>query len=231
MDSWWLDEMTTAGAEHLDDSYVAGYDQKAQFDPGQDIDALRALGLDETSVVIDLGAGTGVFAVAAAMLGASVTAVDVSPAMVGALRQNADALELPNLQVVQAGFLSYRHQGPPVDVVFSRNALHQLPDFWKVVALRKIARMLQPNGLLRLSDLVFDLGPDEIESSIASWMSAAAPDPARGYTAAEFAAHVRSEFSTFSWLFEPMLAHTGFAVIDRNLRKSVYATYTCRKMP
>jgi hypothetical protein len=30
---WWLDEAAWAGAEHLDDAYVAGYEAKAGYDP------------------------------------------------------------------------------------------------------------------------------------------------------------------------------------------------------
>lgn len=229
MERWWLDELTTAGAEHLDDAYVAGYDAKAQFDPREDVELLQGLGLDETSTVVDLGSGTGVFALAVAQLGASVVAVDVSPAMVAALRAKALELELPNLEVVEAGFLSYEHQGDPVDFVFSRNALHQLPDFWKVVALRQIERILRPHGLLRLRDLVFELEPDQIEQTIEAWMGFAVDDPARGYTAPEFAEHVKSEFSTFAWLLEPMFSHAGFEVVDKEVRGSIYAAYTCRK--
>lgn len=221
--------MTTAGAEHLDEVYVAGYDAKAQFDPSEDLELLQGLGLDETSTVVDLGSGTGVFALAAAQLGAAVIAVDVSPAMVTALREKASEHGLSNLKVVEAGFLSYRHEGDPADFVFSRNALHQLPDFWKVVALRQIERILRPEGLLRLRDLVFELEPDQIEDTIEAWMGFAVDDPARGYTAPEFAEHVKSEFSTFAWLLEPMLNRVGFEVVDKDVRGAIYAAYTCRK--
>ncbi len=227
--NWWLDEKTTAGAEHLDSAYVAGYDAKAQFDPSADIRALQELGLDESSNLVDLGAGTGTFAVAAAQLGASVVAVDVSPEMVAVLERRSAVLSAGTLTVVQSGFLSYRHRGAAADFVFSRNALHQLPDFWKVIALRQIAGMLRPGGVLRLTDLVFELEPDGIEDAIDGWIDSAGDDPARSYTASDFADHLRSEFSTFTWLLEPMLTRAGFDVIGREVRRSIYATYTCRK--
>lgn len=53
--------------------------------------------------------------------------------MTRTLRRRAAELGLTNLTVVDAGFLSYEHTAGPVDVVSTRNALHQLPDFWKVV--------------------------------------------------------------------------------------------------
>jgi len=52
-------------------------------------------------------------------------------------------------------------------------------------------------------------------------------DHAQGYTAAHLAEHVRTEYSTFTWLLEPMLAAAGFEVVDRDVRGGIYATYTC----
>jgi hypothetical protein len=40
---------------------------------------------------------------------------------------------------------------------------------------------------------------------------------------------VRAEFSTFRWLFEPMLAATGFDIVTADFAGQVYGTYTCLK--
>ena len=62
-----LDELAHAGPEHLDAGFIAGYDRKQGYpDPAADIAAFAAHGLDGTSTVVDLGAGTGQFAVPAA---------------------------------------------------------------------------------------------------------------------------------------------------------------------
>ena len=143
MHHWTLDEGAYAGPEHLDPAYVATYEQKAGFDPVEDIEILRREGLNPSSVVVDMGAGTGVFTAAVAPLCRQVIAVDVSPAMTEALRAKVGALLLGNVTVVQAGFLSYDHQGGAADFVFSRNALHQIPDFWKGIALGRVASMLR----------------------------------------------------------------------------------------
>ena len=42
----------------------------------------------------------------------------------------------------------------PFDLVISEYALHHLPDFWKAVALERMAGFLRPGGTLRLRDLV-----------------------------------------------------------------------------
>lgn len=221
-----LDEIAHAGPEHLDPDFVRGYDAKQGYpDPTEDLDILAAHGA--TSTVVDLGAGTGRFALAAARRFAHVTAVDVSPAMLGALRERAR--DLPNLRCVQAGFLTYEHPGPPAAAVHTRNALHQLPDFWKVLALDRIAAMLRPGGVLRLHDLIYDFRPADAGTVFQRWFDGAATDPSRGYTGADYAEHIRTEHSTFRWLLEPMLAAAGFEIVTAAFRDSVYGAYTCRK--
>jgi ubiquinone/menaquinone biosynthesis C-methylase UbiE len=227
---WMLDELAHAGPEHLDPAFVAGYERKQGYpDPAEDLAVLAAQGLDDTSTVVDLGAGTGRFALAAAGRFGQVTAVDISPAMLQLLRQRAAAAGVANLECVQAGFLSYRHARPPADAVYTRNALHQLPDFWKAVALDRIGRMLRPGGVLRLRDLVYDFQPSEADAVFERWLAGAADDPARGYTREDFAEHIRTEHSTFRWLLEPMLAAAGFEVVTADFGGSVYGAYTCRR--
>jgi SAM-dependent methyltransferase len=229
MSGWWLDERAHAGDEHLDATYVSGYDRKSGYDPAEDVEALRRHGLGPGSSVIDLGAGTGVFAGAVAPWCGQVVAVDVSPAMVAALRDRVAAQGPANLRVVEAGFLSYEHDGDPVDFVFTRNALHQVPDFWKAIALERIARLLRPGGVLRLKDLAYDFEPGEAADRIEAWLAGAVDDAERGYTAADLALHVRSEFSTWSWLLDALLDRTGFDVVERSYRRGVYGTYTCMR--
>src|SRR3989442_11336867 len=63
---------------HLDADYVAAYDEKSPTDWSEDVATLQALGIGPTSTVVDLGAGTGTFALAIAPHVARVVAVDVS---------------------------------------------------------------------------------------------------------------------------------------------------------
>jgi len=225
-----LDELAHAGPEHLDEAFIAGYDRKQGYpDPADDLAAFEAAGLGATSTVVDLGAGTGQFAVAAARRFGRVTAADVSPAMVAALRGKARAEGLDNLACVRAGFLSYRHDGLPADGVYTRNALHQIPDFWKGVALQRIADTLRPGGVLRLRDLIYDFQPAEASEVFGGWFAGAAADPADGYTAADYAEHIRTEFSTYRWLLEPLLAAAGFEIVAATFERRLYGAYTCVK--
>jgi len=225
---WILDELAHAGPEHLDPDFVAGYDRKQGYpDPAPDLAALDASGLSPASTIVDLGAGTGRFALAAAQRYRSVIAVDVSPAMLDALRSRAGAAGLTNVTFVRAGFLSYEHTGPPADAVHTRNALHQLPDFWKAIALDRIARILRPGGVLRLRDLIYDFQPAEAGAVLHGWLAGAVDDPATGYTAAEYATHIRTEYSTFRWLLEPMLTAAGFDIVSVDYVGRLYGAYTC----
>jgi SAM-dependent methyltransferase len=219
-----LDEAGHAGREHLDPAYVAGYDAKTGFDVGIDVELLRGLGLAPDTTLVDLGAGTGLLSAAVAPLCGRVVAVDPSPAMLAAARARGA------FECVEAGFLSYEHRGEPPAIVYSRNALHHLPDFWKAIALERIARMLARGGTLVLRDIVYSFAPDETENVLEAWFAAAPADPKDGWTRAELEAHVRDEHSTFSWLLEPMIERAGFEIADAWYAESrTYARYVCTR--
>jgi SAM-dependent methyltransferase len=118
------------------------------------------------------------------------------------------------VDVVEAGFLSYEHSDAPADFVYSRWALHHLPDFWKAQALCRLRRMLRPGGILRLSDIVFSFEPDEIEDRIEAWCCTLPVKPAseEEWSRADIEEHVREEHSTFTWLLEPIVERSGFRI-------------------
>ncbi len=225
---WLFDELAHAGDEHLDPAYVQGYDRKALFDPTPDVELLIGPGLGNESTLVDLGAGTGEFALAAARNCRRVVAADISEPMVEALQAKAARAGCENLEAVRAGFLTYEHEGDRPDFIYSRNALHHLPDFWKGLALEHVAEVLRPGGVLRLRYLIFSCGPEESEDVIEAWLRAAPADAEEGWTRLELETHLRREFSTFSWLLEPMLQRAGFEIRDAAYSESkVFASYVC----
>jgi ubiquinone/menaquinone biosynthesis C-methylase UbiE len=223
--SWILDELAYAGPEHLDPDFVAGFDRKQGSDPVDDVAVLLAHGIGVDSTVVDLGTGTGRFALAVAPHVRRIVAVDVSPAMLAHVRDHAP----DNVELVQAGFLSYEHDGPPADAVYTRHALHQIPDFWKALALDRIAAIMRPGGVLRLRDLIYDFQPADAPAILDAWLDGAVTDPAQGYTREDLAEHVRTEYSTFRWLLEPMLDAAGFEIVTVDFRGRIYGAYTCVK--
>jgi len=71
-------------------------------------------------------------------------------------------------------------------------------------------------------------GPDAGEI-FRDWFDNAAADPADGYTGEDYAEHIRTEFSTFRWLLEPMLAAAGFEILTVDFERHLYGAYTCIK--
>ena len=211
---WLLDELATAGRENLDAHHVARYDDKEDANATGELAVLFEHGLDEQSEVVDLGAGTGQFALAVAAVCARVVAVDVSPLMLARLREKLAVSGLSNVEVVQAGFLTYDHRGQPSDFMYSRWALHHLPDFWKSVALRRMRSFVRNGGVLRLSDVVYSFEPSDAEDRIEAWC-AALPSTIDGeseWIRADIEEHVRDEHSTYTWLLEPMIERSGFRI-------------------
>ena len=226
--NWYPDEIALAGAEHLDPRFVAGYDRKAGDSASQDAAVLPGLGLSSGAVVVDMGAGTGTFALAAAALGYRVIAIDVSEAMLRAVARKAEGR---GLELVQAGMLTYEHDGPQADFVYSRNALHHLPDFWKAIALRRMASILRPGGHLRLRDIVFSCDPSEADDAIDRWLAAAPERAEDGWTRAELEEHLRTEYSTFTWVLEPTLERCGFSIREARYNDAgTFADYLCERM-
>jgi SAM-dependent methyltransferase len=221
---WHPDERAHAGTEHLDPAYVAGYDAKTGLDLEEALALLRRHGLGVDATFVDLGCGTGLLAAAAAPKAGRVVGVDPSPAMLEVARPRSDAVEW-----VEAGFLTYEHEGDPPQLVHSRNALHHVPDFWKGVALSRIHALLAPGGVVVLRDLVYDFEPADADRRIEEWLAGAAPTPAEGWTRAELETHVQDEHSTFTWLLEALLEHAGFETLERDVRGGIYATYVCRR--
>jgi ubiquinone/menaquinone biosynthesis C-methylase UbiE len=211
---WLLEEIAYAGRENLDAGHVARYDDKEDAAGEEEVALLKSLGLDRGSTVVDMGAGTGQFATRVSGSCRRVVAVDVSPVMLRTLEANAAAAGLGNIEIVHAGFLTYEHVGPPADFVYSRYALHHLPDFWKAVALARIRQMLRPAGMLRLWDVVYDFAPDEAEARIEAWCATGGGDATGGWSRAELEEHVRDEGSTFTWLLEPMIRRSGFEILE-----------------
>jgi ubiquinone/menaquinone biosynthesis C-methylase UbiE len=226
---WLLDEVASAGRENLDPEQVSRYDGKEDAGASAEVALLCGLGLSKDSVVIDMGAGTGQFALAVAARCARVVAVDVSSVMLDRLRAKITTAGVSNIGVEQAGFLTYRHRGKLADVVYSRLALHHLPDAWQAVALSRVRDMIRPGGVLRLIDVVYNFGPDEAFDRLESWCASASDEFVDAWARTELEEHVRDEHSTFTWLLEPMIVRAGFEIEDVTYTDDgIFAHYVLR---
>jgi SAM-dependent methyltransferase len=226
---WFIDELSYAGRENLDAGHVARYDAKEDAGATSEVALLEGMGLTRESLVVEFGAGTGQFSVEVAPVCARVIAVDVSGLILDQLQIKVVDIGLSNVEIVRAGFLTYEHVGDQADFIYSRYALHHLPDFWKAVAFSRLRRMLRPGGVLRLWDIVYDFAPTEAEERIEAWCATGGDTIEAEWSRAELEEHVRDEHSTFSWILEPMIVRSGFEIAHaEHSEDGIFAKYLLR---
>jgi hypothetical protein len=75
----------------------------------------------------------------------------------------------------------------------SRNALHQLPDHLKEIALKRISELLKPLLVLYLKDLVYSFPKEEADIYLKAWLDAAPERPEYGWTKEELETHIKTE--------------------------------------
>lgn len=223
---WRIDEKRHAGTEHLDPTEVAKFDEKMPFDPSEEVDVLREFGLSGEDTVVDFGTGTGVFPLAVAEHCDRVVAVDVSKIMLGMVDEKIEDRRTRNVETVHDGFLSYDHRDDPASFVFSKDALHHLPDFWKAEALKNVGNTLEAGGIFRLRDFVFSFDPQDSRTEIESWLEEKKRSTI--FTDEELYVHFRDEYSTYGFVLEALLERTGFEILESTYEDDFYAEYTCR---
>jgi ubiquinone/menaquinone biosynthesis C-methylase UbiE len=109
-----------------------------------------SLGLTAGSRVLEVGCGTGRFAVALASRGFRVDAIDASPAMVRATQERARQEEFDGvLRCRQADVQRLDLDKDQYQLVVALGVVPWVPD--PPVALREMARVLEPGGHLLLS--------------------------------------------------------------------------------
>jgi superfamily I DNA/RNA helicase len=108
-------------------------------------------------------------------------------------------------------------------------ALHHLPNFWKMIALLRMAAMLREDGVFYLGDTVFSFPPCEFQTQIDAWIKWSAKPGGEGWTVADFTTHVRDEYTTFAWILERMIEDGGFRIDTIKHLTNVTAEYICKK--
>lgn len=229
---WQYDEMKQIGTDYENEAEVEDYDQRMQKlrDIQGDIKRIiDLLELQPDQVALEMGAGTGEMAVAMAGRCFRVYAVDVSGPMLRYAKKKAEARGISNIEFIQAGFLTYEHNGRPLNAIVSQLALHHLPDFWKQVALLRISDMLKEGGRLYLEDVTYSFPPREWTAFLNEFIDGISR--LRGEDGVEdIVGHIKNEYSTFSWVMEGMIKRAGFRIEGREYKDGFRAAYICTKV-
>lgn len=226
---WQYDELAGCGSKHNNTKTAEQYDcfhgSFRDFDE-EARQVISAVGLESHHIVIDMGCGTGAFTIPAAAQCKKVYAIDIAKPMLQKCRQKAQRAGLVNIEFHNAGFLTYEHKGEPADAIVSTLALHHLPDFWKLVALHKLNKMLKKGGKFFLRDTVFNIGLDDYPECIEKLINARIH---AGRIDEQIQLHIRNEFGTFGWVIEGMLKKAGFNVDVVSSQDNYITSYLCTK--
>jgi ubiquinone/menaquinone biosynthesis C-methylase UbiE len=111
----------------------------------------------EDDVVVDLGAGTGLLALALAPRVHELVAVDISERMLGRLDDAAAADGIDNVEPLVADLRRLPLEDESATLVVSNYAFHHLDDPGKELALAEARRILRPGGRLVICDMMFSL--------------------------------------------------------------------------
>ena len=226
---WQYDEFKQVGTDYSLQEEVEEYDSRhSDF---RDIKkesntVLDSLGVGKSDILIDFGAGTGTFAIQAALRIGKVYAVDVSKAMLDHASVKAKREGVSNIEYCHGGFLTYELGGELADHIVTTFSFHHLPDFWKGVALRRMYHMLKPSGNLYIHDVILDeTEPLESISALIEKLSAAGGDMLREDTEK----HFREEYSTYEWVMDGLLKRSNFTIESKEIQDGVLGTYYCAK--
>ena len=201
------------------------------YDVSEDSDvrarqALTMLGVKPGWRIADIGCGNGVLATEAALMGAEVDAIDISPAMLALAEIYARDRKAP-VRTQSAGLLSFAYRPESYDLIVSEFTLHHLPDFWKAVAMSRIFNALKPGANFYLRDMVFVSMPDGVDRDVEGWADFSIKN--HDFERDSVMTHMRDEYSTFGWVMERMLTEVGFTLVSADYHAPLHGTYLLRK--
>lgn len=224
---WYYDDRQQIGLDFADEAQAETYDARQGGNAEADRALLRRLGLKPHHVMADIGCGTGILVCEAAFLAQEAIGIDISPAMLARARERAAGMRAGRARFMQASFLSFELADASLDLITAKNALHHLPDFWKGIALVRMARALKPGGRLYLRDVTFPCHPAEAPALVEDWAAWMAVNT--GYSREEVATHVREEYSTYGWVLEGLIERAGFTLLSADYANGVYGTYLAER--
>ena len=219
---WYYNERRRIG---LDSAVASIYDRHDDSDIRARA-ALTMLGVQRGWRVADIGCGNGVLACEAALMGAEVDAIDISPAMLALAEIQARDRKVA-IRTQSAGLLSFAYQPNSYDLIVSEFTLHHLPDFWKAVALSRIFAALKPGAISTCATSCSSACPTASSATSRQWADFNIKN--HDFARDSVITHMRDEYSTFGWVIERMLTDVGFTLVSADYHAPLHGTYLLRK--
>lgn len=226
-----FNEFRHVGVDYNNNNKVEIYDK--EMGSFRDFEAeskniIQHINLKADDRIIELGTGTGNFAINASRICKEVFAVDISKSMLQYAKKKADKNNVHNIHFIHAGFLSYEHTGGQVDAIVTDVALHHLPDFWKQIALCRINKMLKPGGIFYLADQIYSFPLNQYKEKLQQWIDFNGERSQMESFRKDVEMSVKEEYSTFLWIMDQMLINAGFST-DKLEQKEFFTVYLAKK--
>lgn len=224
--NWLYNEFKQVGTDYNDLNEIKAYDNRMQLirDLKKEKEImLQLLNPKKSDVILEIGSGTGEFTIELAKKSKKVVALDVSKGMIDYAELKLNNLGIKNVEFIHNGFLTFDLKEDAFDIVYSSIALHHLPDFWKLIALKKIHRILKKNGYFYLRDVIYSFNLNNYIKCLDSWIE-------RSNSSKESVIrHISDEYSTTSSIMEIIIKESGFSIEKKKFPDDIYAIYLCKK--
>ncbi|MDD2402306.1 MAG: class I SAM-dependent methyltransferase [Clostridia bacterium] len=227
---WHYDEFEQVGVDYTDLQEVQAYDLRMQKlrNIKQECEYIRGLIKTTSSdCILEIGTGTGELALDFSAYCRKVIAIDVSPRMIELAQKKAKSQNKSNVEFQNAGFLTYEST-EGFDAIVTQLSLHHLPDYWKMIALRRSYEILKDGGKFYLRDVVFPAQIKDYDGYFRKIISGLRKVVGEKI-AEETEVHIKEEFSTLDWIMEGLLKSVGFNIEQANYYDGFMASYLCIK--
>ena len=231
MYKWQYDEMKQVGIDFTDLENIEYYDSNMQKirDFKKEYETIfNYIDISPEKTIIEFGTGTGEFALEAAKWCSKVYAVDISKTMLDVAKNKAKNRDIKNIEFCNAGFLTYENV-EKVDAIVTQLALHHLPDFWKMIALRRMVNMLKDGGKLYLADVVYYFDIDNHIQSFNEWIEKIRIIVGEKWIN-DAIITIKEEYPTLGFLMEELISRSGFHIDGIYHDEGFITAYKCRKI-
>ncbi|MBP0012009.1 MAG: methyltransferase domain-containing protein [Roseofilum sp. SBFL] len=223
---WIWNERQQIGKDYESIEEVALYDEshsKFRDLKLESHEILKLIGAKPGMKLLDIGCGTGIFAIEASKKGLDVTAIDVSNTMLEYAKAKANEAEV-SITFEEGGFLT--HTSPPshYDLITSSFSFHHLPDFFKFIALDRLRRLIKSDGKLFIQDVIVE--QNNYEPNVNQFIDRQ-ESVGGDFLREDAIVHFQEEYSTFDWILEELFRKAGFQIVDSSIQGGLLGRYLC----